>query len=386
MINRRLIGVVVGAVLSAVVPLRGYGQLPATPQTRLEPIASSQWRQVRLTAASTAIQQAAQNAVIVDLPNGRGTGGFRGSGVYLGDRYVATANHVIAEGARRGTVTFRDGAKIGFTTYKQDAIYDQALLQLDQEHPTLTGVEIYTGSIQPGMQVYSAGFGRGFRLFGGPVLGFASPTRGTNGWLLHRSPAISGDSGGPVFLSDGRLVGCLWGTNGSDTYAARPQRFRVLVQALFPRLAAWRAARGRGRDVFLLPEQPQQQPACGPDGCPIPQPEPDNGVVLNPPANGVPGPQGPKGDPGKTPTDRELRKLIEDVMSEDPESFRGRDGIDGRDGRGVDRIYAKTNGDLFVIYTDGSQNKIGNLFDLQPKQGNDNEQDSPAYFQIVPRK
>jgi len=280
-----------------------------TPVTQLVSVESPPVLWVQLSTVTQPVEIAAKNAVILDFPVGNGSG-HRGSGVYLGDRYVATAHHVPDGAQQRGTVTFRDGTKIGCIVNGRDSVWDQCIVTLDKEHPTLPGVDIAETDPQVGQEIYSVGFGQGFRIFGGAVTGYAGNNLAPGqDWFNHRNPAVSGDSGGPMFNQSGELVGCLWGTGSGQTIGTKTSRFRVFVKPLFPRLAQWRANR-IGRQIAGI----QPLGSCPPGGqCPPQQQPPYQGgsgyqeptlpispITPNPPMQlqGPMGPAGPKGDKG----------------------------------------------------------------------------------------
>lgn len=290
-----------------------------TPVTRLLPVAGQGFVEVSLNQASQnpSLNSALANVVEVLAPDPGRNSSSKGSGVYLGDRYVLTAWHVIKDlNGGGGTVVFRDRGVVPYRVYLSDGLQDQALLEISTPHPTLVGVEMELANPVQGQQVYSAGFGRGFRVFGGPVRGFASNSGGQSEWLFHHNGAVPGDSGGPVFTTAGRLLGCLWGSANNQTYGTTPSRTAVFVKPLFPRLAQWRANRIAGKIAGIAIE-----PGCSTGQCPpsiggsrpvqaIPDPVPSDGEMqLNFP-NGKPGPPGPAG----------------------PQGERGPAGVDGKDG------------------------------------------------------
>lgn len=332
---RRLL--ILAALLMAV-PVAG--QDIDTPQTRLVSM-HREVRQIDLRATPPAIQQAAANAVIVDIPANTG-GGYRGSGVYLGDRYVATASHVVREGVSPGVVTFQDGTKRRFTILGEDKVWDQAILAIESEHPSLMGVEITGTNVQQGETVYSCGFGQGFRIFGGPITGFLGNPKspGSNDWMGHRNGAVSGDSGGPTFNTQGKLLGCLWGSGGGDTVASTPGRFQKFAAALFPRIHAWRKIRQQncpGGQCYPQPNQGggigQQEVIVGEGGGPTPLPDsaPNGGLSLAPPSNGggcnCPNCQPQNNQPTPAPTPQPV-----EPGPQGPQGLPGFDGSDGKDG------------------------------------------------------
>jgi hypothetical protein len=333
---------------------QGHGQ-----QTRLEPVAaSSEVRWVEATATGLGVQEAAKNAVKVTFPNGNGA--YSGSGVYLGDRYIATAWHVPRGTSGKGYAVFRDGTRIDVEVNGKDPVWDQCILTMASEHPTLPGVELAETNPQIGERIYSVGFGQGFRIFGGAVTGYSSTGAGNPAdWVNHQSPAVSGDSGGPIFTESGKLVGCLWGSGQGETLGSTTSRFQLFIRPLFPRLAQWRANRiaRQIQGIAAIPQNGCYGGQCPPaSGSPIVGGGPGRGVVSNPgnqptpidSAGGLPpalpqppmgcdqetikkliaeslagmdlkgdqgpaGPQGPKGDPGQV-TEEHLAGVVNSVV------------------------------------------------------------------------
>jgi S1-C subfamily serine protease len=313
--------------LLLLVPSFAMAQDFDTPQTRMTAIEQpSKVLWVELNAVTQSVEESAKNAVRLVFPgNGFSHGG---SGVYLGDRYVATAHHVPEGTSGRGVVHFRDGTQIGCTVNGRDTKWDQCILTLDREHPTLPGVDIATENPRVGDELYSAGFGAGFRIFGGQVTGFSGNGSGAFDWVNHRQQSVQGDSGGPIFNQTGQLVGCLWGAGTGETVGTTTSRFRIFIKPLFPRLAQWRANR-IGRQIagvgFECPDGSCQQQPSQQGGRPVQQepgaqptpvePDLDSGTSLRPPLNCPPGPQGPKGEPGKDGKDGRDGQVTEEHLA-----------------------------------------------------------------------
>lgn len=362
MIRRLLVLMIGQLVLIGLLVKVAVSQDFDTPQTRMVPIDQIIW--VEVAQVTSPVEQAAKNTVLLDFPRGDGVG-HRGSGVYLGDKYIATCHHVPEGTTQRGIATFRDGTRIGVVVNGVDSAWDQAILTMDREHPSLPGVEVATANPRPGDSVYSAGFGQGFRIFGGEVTGYAGNGSGASDWFNHRGAAVQGDSGGPMFNQIGQLVGCLWGTGQGQTIGTSTGRFRIFVKPLFPRLTQWRANR-IGRQIAGV--QPMQGNCYGGECLPAqpidsgsrdvyPQPIPDPNTDMPPTAPSemtLQGPAGPPGPPGKDGqvTEEHLASIVSAVvqnLKNDP-SMRGpvgpkgdmgqvgptgptgRDGKDGKDG------------------------------------------------------
>jgi S1-C subfamily serine protease len=194
--------------------------------------------------------EAAANVVRVRVPLGGGANDI-GTGVYLGDRYVATCYHTFRGNPKVGDVTFQDGTVISFKINAGLEETDQAIIQLDYPHDSLLGVTISDDLPEKGDAVYSVGMGNSIdnrvRIFGGPVASFfgvgGRPVRSI--FLTHAKAATPGDSGGPTFSEDGQLYGCLKGyVNGEDvTLSSRPPIFREFVSPLLEPIRKWRVSR-----------------------------------------------------------------------------------------------------------------------------------------------
>lgn len=265
-----------------------------------EQYATVYWREVQATTSPVA--EAARNAVRVTFPMGGGSAAA-GSGVYLGEKLVATAYHVPRGTSGNGSVQFQDGTRSACRTMLTDRTWDLAVLEIESEHPSLTGVEVAPTNPRTGEMVYSCGFGQGFRIFGGRCTGDwfrPNSQQSTADWFHHENPAVSGDSGGPVFSAAGKLIGCLWGTNGHETVATGTGRFYVFVKPLLPRLAQWRAQRIANQIAGVAPTQ---YGSCPPGSQYCPNPGFGGGVGI--PGYGAPGGYGysqpsPSPDPPTT--------------------------------------------------------------------------------------
>jgi len=291
----------------------------------------TQWR-VQETATRP-VEQAAANAVQIRFPLS-GSSASAGSGVYLGERLVATAYHVARGSSGNGTVEFRDGVRMSCKVIQVDKVWDQCVVELEREHPTLTGVEFASSNPQAGEMVYSAGFARGFRIFGGRMTGsWAGPGgTATRDWFEHENAAIPGDSGGPAFNEAGQLIGCLWGSDGQRTTASGTGRFTVFVRPLFPRLAQWRANRIAGQIAGI-----GYGSQCPPQGCPAPRQ--GGGVATYPGGQPTPAqppalelvPSAPQSPNCKCDQDAIIAAVLEKMAGD--ERFRGPAGQAGKDGR-----------------------------------------------------
>jgi len=139
--------------------------------------------------------------------------GFAGSGCYLGDNLVLTASHIFKGRPGKVAVVLRSGKSLPARLLSQDADLDTAIVELESDLPvTLPTVRI-AEDVTVGDKCYRVGYGQndGTSWSGGVVQKFADGPGGSDSWIWTSAQGRSGDSGGPVFLSDGSLIGNLWG-------------------------------------------------------------------------------------------------------------------------------------------------------------------------------
>jgi hypothetical protein len=327
-------------ILLAIIASPAFAQ--DTPQTRMTPIGAPstvQW--VTIASTGSQVEESAKNAVKVTFPSGNGA--YSGSGVYLGDRYIATAWHVPRGTSGQGYAEFRDGTRVSVSVNGRDTVWDQCILSMDREHPTLAGVDLADANPRIGERIYSVGFGQGFRIFGGAVTSYGSPYDGAPAdWVNHQSPAISGDSGGPIFNESGKLIGCLWGTGQGDTIGATTSRFQLFIRPLCPTIAQWRANR-IARQIQSIAAVPQAD--CYGGQCPPQYGGQVSGAagrpVISSPGN-QPTPIASQAAPPQQPapppaiSDDRVKQIIADAVAAasqpGPQGERGPQGLTGPQG------------------------------------------------------
>lgn len=256
---------------------------------------------VAFGALPDAVDRTADNVVRVQV------GTSKASGVYVGSQYVLTARHLFDdENTASATVTFRVGDErvSGRLVSAIDSAWDSAVIQLDREPADAVKPLAVSRDLRPGDVLWVAGYSQGnLQYRHGPFVAFrhlkqyASQPK----WYVEfKAPCYSGDSGGPVFLSDGSLVGTMWGSGGPHgprcsnefhrTYSvALCAKFtRRLIGAILPRGNLF--PRGRSRCPSGGCPDGQNRDDCPGEGCPVPgtpgetpRAPWDGGVIGEPP-------------------------------------------------------------------------------------------------------
>lgn len=157
-------------------------------------------------ALQEVLPRAEAATVCVDL--GEGTG----SGVIVSeDGLVMTAAHVSTAVGKEVTIIMADGTKLKAETLGLMAETDAALIQIMEDAPAEEGfpfVELNkTDDTELGDWLFSLGHSGGFDKDRGAVLRIARLVRVANSTFQTDGTLIGGDSGGPLFDMEGRLVG-----------------------------------------------------------------------------------------------------------------------------------------------------------------------------------
>lgn len=146
--------------------------------------------------------------------------------------FILTCAHLFSEGRGRVTARFADGSTHVATVLRIDRAADLAALEIvrPSSRPAAVSLAFSTGS-----HYRACGFGPAgeFVCVAGSALGkTASPGRVN---LRLRGSVRSGDSGGGVFDTQGRLVGVIWGTAEGVTYASSGAPFERFLQCTLGR-------------------------------------------------------------------------------------------------------------------------------------------------------
>jgi serine protease Do len=148
------------------------------------------------------IPKAKAATVSIDLGNGFGSGV-----IVTKEGLVMTAAHVSGGVGKKVTIIMPDGTKHKANTLGLMAETDAALVQITDtgEYPF---VELNrTGNIKLGDWVFSLGHSGGFNKERGAVARLARLVRVANTTYQTDGTLIGGDSGGPLFDLDGKLIG-----------------------------------------------------------------------------------------------------------------------------------------------------------------------------------
>lgn len=199
---------------------------------------------VSATPCFAEIPQATNDAAyysMVRIWNAKGNSRSGGSGTYINDGFVVSCAHVFGRSTPGEiSVSFLNGHKTKAKLIAIDHLWDLSLLQLE-EPPSYFGATFASKLPGPGTRIFPGGYGGQGRpwMVDGKFVKFTAPAGASVRDDIEVSGAArQGDSGGPMFDENGRLVGVLWGTNGSiiiGTQFARVQKwlFDVVEQPKF---------------------------------------------------------------------------------------------------------------------------------------------------------
>lgn len=286
-----------------------------------------------------------------------------GSGIYLGDGLILTAEHVVRDADQGRTVVFFPNPSdpqaefvdtVEGKSLTWDKTWDQALIELSRlpsHNPP--GSPLADDDPKSGDTVTFAGYpgGKTLHLVRGDFNSYWTAQGQTDrSWFDASAPVVGGFSGGAAYNERGQLYGNLWGSTGYSTTAVclgRTKRF------LFPwnaRLEAWRLSLTAGalRQSMAQNRTPRiGGPQDCPNGqCPTPyRPIPgggDGGSLTPLPPTPAPPPSYPPSPPIVDPSpppkfelsesdlDRIVNKIKEAIKND--ESFKGPPGEPGKDG------------------------------------------------------
>ncbi|HZZ71004.1 MAG TPA: S1C family serine protease [Pirellulales bacterium] len=156
------------------------------------------------------LQEQVEKVVTLTRPATVGVqvGSAQGSGVIVTkDGYVLTAGHVVGEPGRDVTFIFPDGKRVHGKTLGVNHDIDSGLMKITDpgDYPH---VEMGKSSeLKPGDWIIVTGHPGGYRSGRPPVVRLGRLIQNRNGTMQTDAPLVGGDSGGPVFDLDGKVVG-----------------------------------------------------------------------------------------------------------------------------------------------------------------------------------
>jgi serine protease Do len=135
-------------------------------------------------------------------------GGSAGSGVIVSeDGYVLTAGHVSGKPGQDATLILPDGRRIKGKTLGANSGIDSGMIKITEEGKW-PFVELGDSSkLEKGQWCFSLGHPGGYRNGRSPVLRVGRVLNPADTFIQTDCTLVGGDSGGPLFDFDGRLIG-----------------------------------------------------------------------------------------------------------------------------------------------------------------------------------
>ena len=199
-------------------------------------------------------------------------GQAQGSGVVVSkDGIVLTAGHLTVKPKEKADLTFPDGKTVHGVTLGVDRDADAGMVRITDKGQWPCVEMAPAGSVRPGMWCVALGHPLGYQAERPPVIRLGRVLHVSANTLHTDCTLVAGDSGGPVFDLDGRLIGInsrismnvtslnfhvpvnIYASSGTRCCGAKSYRRR------------WRAKQHRGRGPF---------PARGDGGGPLRGPNP----------------------------------------------------------------------------------------------------------------
>ena len=177
-----------------------------------------------------------------------------GSGVLVdinaSQALVLTNWHVVRDSRSAVLVQFPDGFQSAGTVIRVDATWDLAAIVIWK--PNVEPVALAARAPALGETLTIAGYGRGpYREVSGGCTQYLSPGSGQPLELVELvGEARQGDSGGPIFNTNGELAGVLFGESGGRTIGASSPRVRAFLASV-------------GSDGYTAPASPEMVAASG---------------------------------------------------------------------------------------------------------------------------
>jgi serine protease Do len=135
-------------------------------------------------------------------------GGGQGSGVIVSaDGYVLTAAHVSGAADREVTIIFPDGRKVKGQSRGANRKVDSGLVKITESGPWPHVEMGHSADLQRGQWCLAIGHPGGYRSGRPPVVRFGRILDTTPTTIQTDCTLVGGDSGGPLFDLDGKVIG-----------------------------------------------------------------------------------------------------------------------------------------------------------------------------------
>ncbi|HYW79589.1 MAG TPA: trypsin-like peptidase domain-containing protein, partial [Thermoguttaceae bacterium] len=135
-------------------------------------------------------------------------GASRGSGVIVSeDGYVMTAGHVVEEPGLEVTFTFPDGSEAKGTTLGRHKTSDAGLMKIDDEGKWPFVEKGRSDDLKPGAWCVAVGHPMGYQEERPPVVRVGRVLKSKGDVIQTDCLLVGGDSGGPLFDLEGKVIG-----------------------------------------------------------------------------------------------------------------------------------------------------------------------------------
>ena len=188
--------------LVALTPLHAESRLPALDKPLPENVQDLRAIQERVKKVAAKVAPCVVSIRI---------GNAAGSGVIVSkDGYVLTAGHISGEADRRADIILPDGRRVKGTTLGSNERYDSGMIRITDEGEW-PFIEMGDASkLKEGAWCLALGHPEGFRKGRTPVLRlgrYLGRPENNHNFLRTDCALVGGDSGGPLFDLDGKVIG-----------------------------------------------------------------------------------------------------------------------------------------------------------------------------------
>jgi hypothetical protein len=194
---------------------------------------------------------------------------------WAGRVVVLTARHVVVDAKKIIVELVAPHKTYSARVLKVDATWDCAVLEVQSLPVATPAVDVQRGDaalLHDGDRLESCGYGSDKKLASnaGRFIGYKRSSDAPNGpddWFEISGHARPGDSGGPIFNSQGRLIGVLWGTNGEVVVGVQAGRLHLLLNAAVPPAIERKSFTQTSYDIERHPTAPAADVGDCENGC-----------------------------------------------------------------------------------------------------------------------